>query len=623
MATTPVQAIDATGERTDREIVGEALIAEYEVQDELGRGGMALVYQALERELGREVAVKVLPFALAFDAEFVERFQREARTAAQLEHPNIIPIYRVGRSGRVIYFVMKYLRGGSLAGLLQKRGRLTAPEIRRLLMDCSSALAYAHQRGIVHRDMKPDNVMFDEFGQVLLTDFGIAKAMSGGRLTGTGMSIGTPHYMSPEQARAQPIDGRSDIYSLGVVAYQCLTGEVPFDGEDSFAIGYKHITEPLPPLSLGGADDRLLYDTIRRMMMKEPGDRPQDCGELIASLQRQPMAAPGSLTSPAAVTAAPLAPTSRPTTPIPPSRTLHPPRSGTRRVPTIEPVSRGSSWPLLFLLAAGAAGAGFWYVQQEDASATTPPVSRVDTVIVNAPALPAPPVPDSAAAPETMASAPVAEPVVADSSGAAVGPPPAVVAVADSGAIKIVGLPAGSSVLIDGAPISEAVTRLPAGRHVVGVSAPLHNFFEETVQVVAGDLYELEPVLVRQGVATSRRTVAQRRLIARGVVSPGCALPGPAYNADRSCYDVRPRPIEAANVALTADIKGMPSPSTLLVKVSAEGRPLEVKGLRPSNDLKFEALARQFAANTSWAPAMRDGAPVEGWTTWAFTPVRQ
>ena len=188
---------------------------------------MALVYQAHERELGREVAVKVLPFALGFDAEFVERFQREARTAAQLEHPNIIPIYRVGRSGRVIYFVMKFLRGGSLAGLLQKRGRLSAPEIRRLLVDCASALAYAHQRGIVHRDMKPDNVMFDEFGQVLLTDFGIAKAMSGGRLTGTGMSIGTPHYMSPEQARAQPIDGRSDIYSLGVVAYQCLTGAGP------------------------------------------------------------------------------------------------------------------------------------------------------------------------------------------------------------------------------------------------------------------------------------------------------------------------------------------------------------------------------------------------------------
>ena len=636
MATTPVAALGATGERTDREIVSEALAGEYEVQDELGRGGMALVYQALERELGREVAVKVLPFALAFDAEFIERFQREARTAAQLEHPNIIPIYRVGRSGRAIYFVMKFLRGGSLAGLLQKRGRLTAPEIRRLLVDCSGALAYAHQRGIVHRDMKPDNVMFDEFGQVLLTDFGIAKAMSGGRLTGTGMSIGTPHYMSPEQARAQAIDGRSDIYSLGVVAYQCLTGQVPFDGEDSFAIGYKHITEPLPQLPLAAADDRQLYDTIRRMMMKEPADRPQDCAELIASLQRQPTAAPGSLLGAAMPVATPLVPTAsgRPTTPVTPTRALNTPRSGTRRARTIQPVpKRGASWPLLLLLAAGAAGAGFWYVQQQDASATTVAtvVGRVDTVLVQAPVTPPSPgptivAPDSVPVHDTAASGPVAAPPVQDSTpgaGGAATPVPAPVVPTDSGAIKIVGLPAGSSVLIDGEPVTDAVTRVPAGRHTIGVSAPLHNFYEETVQVVAGDLYELEPVLTRQGVATQRRAVAQRRLAARGIVPAACAQPGPTYNADRGCYDVRPRPMEAANVVLTSDIKGMPSPSTLLVKVSVDGHPLEVRGLRPSNDLKFEALARQFAANTSWVPAMRDGAAVEGWTSWAFLPVRQ
>src|SRR5215510_6102831 len=315
MATTPVHAI-ATGALQEMDLVREALASEYEIIEELGRGGMAMVYRAKDRHLEREVAVKVLPFTLAFDAEFVERFQREARTAAQLEHPNIIPIYRVGRSGRVIYFVMKYLRGGSLATVLAERKKLTPPEIRRLLIEAGSALGYAAQRGIVHRDIKPDNIMFDEFGQCVLTDFGIAKAMSGGRLTGTGMSIGTPHYMSPEQARAQPIDGRSDIYSLGVVAYQCLTGQVPFDGEDSFAIGYKHITEPLPPLALASSDDRQLYETIRRMMMKDPGDRPQDCGELIASLQRQPTAAPGSLlsagTAPAAPIVAPAA--GRPTT---------------------------------------------------------------------------------------------------------------------------------------------------------------------------------------------------------------------------------------------------------------------------------------------------------------------
>src|SRR4026208_762779 len=236
MATTPVHAI-ATGALQEMDLVREALASEYEIIEELGRGGMARVYRARDRHLEREVAIKVLPFSLAFDAEFVERFQREARTAAQLEHPNIISIYRVGRSGRVIYFVMKFLRGGSLSTVLSGRRRLSPPGIRRLLTEAGSALGYAAQRGIVHRDIKPDNIMFDEFGQSVLTDFGIAKAASGQKLTGTGMSIGTPHYMSPEQARAQPIDGRSDIYSLGVVAHPGPNGTGASDGRGRLSTG--------------------------------------------------------------------------------------------------------------------------------------------------------------------------------------------------------------------------------------------------------------------------------------------------------------------------------------------------------------------------------------------------
>src|SRR5207245_11602291 len=193
LAATPIQDHQ---ELTELELVRSQLKDEYEILDELGRGGMAIVFKAREKQLEREVAIKVLPFSLAFDAEFVERFQREARTAAQLEHPNIISIYRVGRSGRVIYFVMKFLRGGSLSTVLQERKKITPPEIRRLLLEAGSALGYAAQRGIVHRDIKPDNIMFDEFGQCLLTDFGIATAASGQKLTGTGMSIGTPHSLS-------------------------------------------------------------------------------------------------------------------------------------------------------------------------------------------------------------------------------------------------------------------------------------------------------------------------------------------------------------------------------------------------------------------------------------------
>src|SRR5581483_8187819 len=282
LAATPVQ-----GERevSDLDLVRQELKDEYEILEELGRGGMAIVFRARERQLERDVAIKVLPFSLAFDREFVERFQREARTSAKLEHPNIIPIYRVGKSGRVIYFVMKFLRGKPLSTVLGARGSLTPAEIRQILAQVARALAYAHKSGIVHRDIKPDNIMFDEHGQAVVTDFGIAKAATGGKLTGTGMSIGTPHYMSPEQARAQPLDGRSDVYSLGVVAFQCLAGRVPFDADDSFSIGYKHIMEALPVPPLDGYDQHTLFEIVRKMMAKAPEDRFQTADELVQVLE--------------------------------------------------------------------------------------------------------------------------------------------------------------------------------------------------------------------------------------------------------------------------------------------------------------------------------------------------
>ena len=273
------------GEVAEIDLVRQELHDEYEVIEELGRGGMAIVFRARERQLDREVAIKVLPFSLAFDKEFVERFQREARTAARLEHPNIIQIYRVGKAGRVIYFIMKLLRGKPLSDVLAARGAIPPADIRRTLIEVGRALAYAHRGNIVHRDIKPDNIMFDEHGHAVVTDFGIAKAASGGKLTGTGMAIGTPHYMSPEQARAQAIDGRSDLYSLGVVAYQCLTGTVPFDGEDSFSIGYKHIMEEIPAPPLENPEKRQLFEIIRKMMAKLPEQRFQNADELIGVLE--------------------------------------------------------------------------------------------------------------------------------------------------------------------------------------------------------------------------------------------------------------------------------------------------------------------------------------------------
>src|SRR5437764_6416339 len=282
LAATPIQNPQ---ELTELELVREQLKDEYEILDELGRGGMAIVFKAREKQLEREVAIKVLPFSLAFDKEFVERFQREARTSAKLEHPNIIPSYRVGKSGRVIYFVMKFLRGKPLSSILAARGSLPPVEIKKILAEVARALAYAHKKEIVHRDIKPDNIMFDEHGHAVVTDFGIAKAASGGKLTGTGMSIGTPHYMSPEQAKAQPLDGRSDIYSLGVVAYQCLTGGGPFDGEASFSIGYKHLLEEIPTPPLETPEKRQLFEIVRKMMAKTPAQRFQNADELVGVLE--------------------------------------------------------------------------------------------------------------------------------------------------------------------------------------------------------------------------------------------------------------------------------------------------------------------------------------------------
>jgi hypothetical protein len=279
---------------SDLDIVQAALERDYDVLQEIGRGGMATVYRARERMLEREVAIKVLPFTLAFDESFVERFMREARTSARLEHPHIIPIHRVGQSGQVTYFVMKLLRGQSLSDRLLEHGPLSPDETRRILTETASALGYAHSKGVVHRDVKPDNILLDESGRCVVTDFGIARSGSDSKLTATGTSVGTPRYMSPEQARARDVDGRSDIYSLGVVGYECLTGRTPFDGEDAFAILMEHINAPVPQPALASAEARALYGIIERMLAKRAEDRFTDAEELVLALNGARLAAPVS-----------------------------------------------------------------------------------------------------------------------------------------------------------------------------------------------------------------------------------------------------------------------------------------------------------------------------------------
>jgi serine/threonine protein kinase len=262
-----------------------AVAPDYEVEKELGRGGMAVVYQAREIDLDRTVALKVLPPELAPMAGVAERFKREARLAASLDHPNVIPVYRVGQAGGVLYMAMKYIDGRPLDALIQESGALPLPVILYVLRSAAHALAFAHERGIVHRDIKGANILIDRDGRVVVSDFGIARAVESSTLTATGSMIGTPHFMSPEQCAGKPVGPQSDQYSLGIVAYQMLTGSVPFDGDSIPEILQHHWFTPPPDSSLQRPETpAALTAAIARMLAKQPDARFATTAELAAAL---------------------------------------------------------------------------------------------------------------------------------------------------------------------------------------------------------------------------------------------------------------------------------------------------------------------------------------------------
>lgn len=269
--------------------IERALSAHYDVDSEIGRGGMGVVYRGKDRRLKRTVAIKVLPPELGFRSDIKTRFLREAETAAQLNHPNIVDIYSVDETEGLVYFVMAYIDGDNLAKRLHDHGALSIDETRRTLRDVADALAYAHERGVIHRDIKPDNILIDaKSGRPMVTDFGIARAVGDGdsRLTATGMAIGTPTYMSPEQASGdRQIDGRSDLYSLGVVAYQMLTSEPPFVANSTPAILVKHISERPTPIEQRRPDvPPELARIVMTMLEKDPANRFPSAAAVVTAL---------------------------------------------------------------------------------------------------------------------------------------------------------------------------------------------------------------------------------------------------------------------------------------------------------------------------------------------------
>jgi predicted Ser/Thr protein kinase len=478
-----------------RERLQHVIEGKYRIERLLGKGGMGAVFLAHDLTLEREVAIKVLPPDVAQDDQVVRRFQQEAKTAAKLDHPNIIPIYRVESEAGLNYFVMKYISGTSLEDVLERNTPLPVAETQRILWESACALGHAHQRGVVHRDVKPANIMFDHDGRAMLTDFGISKALQAATgFTATGMIIGTPHYMAPEQAKGATVDGRADQYSLGVVGYRMITSELPFSGDSIHTILYKHIFEEAPLASTKRPDvPAFLSSAVSRALSKDPELRFATMEDFATAVwPEQPVAAPakgksGARPRPRAAPDTPTEITGAPTTPLPAAK---PRAAGAAPVrPRKSRAGRGVTIGMLVV----AAGAGGYYLFGRAGAAPsveTPPAPPVvdtvrirDTVRLPAAATPAG---SSAVTPSPSRRRPErAKPRQASP----VTPPGTAPSAAPQGFLTVAADPFGE-VYIDGVdrgPTPLIGFAVPPGRHAVRIERVGYKTVTETVDVDAGN----------------------------------------------------------------------------------------------------------------------------------------
>ena len=273
-------------------------IGRYEIKSELGRGGMATVYKAHDPSFDREVAIKVLPREFLHDPQFRVRFEREIKTIAKMEHPAIVPVYDVGEDDGQPYFVMRNMTGGSLSDQIQQ-GPFSVQDTARIVERIAKGLAYAHKKGIVHRDLKPGNILFDDNGDPFISDFGVAKLTdSAQNVTGSGV-IGTPAYMSPEQAQSGKVDGRSDIYAMGAIIYEMLTGDHPYKADTPMGVVIKHITDPVPEILRDHPDlSPEVDEVVKKAMDKDPNQRYATAIELARAMNKAAFGTEGTVTDP-------------------------------------------------------------------------------------------------------------------------------------------------------------------------------------------------------------------------------------------------------------------------------------------------------------------------------------
>jgi tRNA A-37 threonylcarbamoyl transferase component Bud32/uncharacterized RDD family membrane protein YckC len=302
----------------------------YRILEQIGVGGMAVVYKAYHAMMDRYVAIKVLPEQMSLDPELHERFDREVKVIARLEHPRILPVYDSGHAGRQLYLVMRYMETGTLKDRIAA-GPMELGEIERILTQVGGALAYAHRRGVVHRDVKPSNVLLDAHGDCYLTDFGLARIMEATtQLTAAGVGVGTPAYMSPEQGQGEKVDARSDLYSLGVMLFEMVTGQVPYQAETPLAVVLKHITGPLPlPHAVKPDISPEVEQVILKALSKNPDDRFQTAGEMVAAFDNAVRLAEASAPLPGL----PAVETARPAEVATPLAVALPGSTGTRKCP--------------------------------------------------------------------------------------------------------------------------------------------------------------------------------------------------------------------------------------------------------------------------------------------------